>query len=235
MVRWRSRVRIPAVALILMFKTKKEKEAIENYKKHLSIALESMNLFIEQVSSLLAGNWNRILEIERVIYRKEREGDELRRRNEYLFSEGLMFPADRMILINLSEEIDKLIDKIQQVSRILVLRKPSKEAIEFLSEAGIMEYLETTRKSVVTLSEAIVALLEGEGDVIKKAHAVETYESEADEIKIEMLKKLYSEENQLDILSLLQIEKLILWIDGISDKAEDASDVIVLITAKMRP
>ncbi len=217
-----------------MFKSKKEREIIENYKKHLSVALECMKLFIEQVNALFDGNWERITEIEKEIYAKEREGDELRRKNEYLFSEGILFPADRMIFINLSEEIDKVIDKIQQVSRILTLRRPSQEAIDFLRDSSISEYLEYTKKSVETLYLAAISLLENYRDSLKKAHEVEKYESRADELKLELLRKLYGEERKMDILSLLQLEKLILWIDSISDKAEDASDVIVLITAKMK-
>ncbi len=218
-----------------MFKSKKEREIIENYKKHLSVALECMELFIEQVRALFEEKWDGIAAIEHKIYIKEREGDELRRRNEYLFSEGVLFPADRMLFINLSEEIDKVIDRIQQVSRILMLRKLSREALEFLRDSPILEYLEVTKKSVETLYHAATSLLESRGDALHLAHEVERYESRADELKLELLKKLYGEERKMDILSLLQLEKLILWIDAISDKAEDASDVVVLITAKMKP
>ena len=148
-----------------------------------------------------------------------------------------MFPSDRETFINLSEEIDKVIDKIQQVSRIVTLRKPSKEAIEFLKESKIMEYLDVTKKSVEILYKSAIELLEGDPHrAVEMAHKVEEYESKADELKLQILKKLYSQEKKIgDILSILQLEKMILWIDAISDKAEDASDVIVLITAKILP
>ena len=219
-----------------MFKSRKEKEAIENYKKHASIALECMDLFIKQVEALLNSNWDEMERIEKIIYEKERKGDEIRRKNEYLFSEGLLFPADRAIFINLSEELDKVIDKIQQVSRIITLRKPSQEAIDFLKDSCLMEYLNVTKKSVNTLYSSAMELLVDIHKAVEKAHKVEIYESKADELKLEILKKLYSQERKIeDILSILQLEKLILWIDAISDKAEDASDVIILITAKMPP
>ncbi|NPA75852.1 MAG: DUF47 family protein [Euryarchaeota archaeon] len=220
-----------------MFKSKKEKEAIENYKKHSAIALECMDLFIKQVEALLDSNWDEIERIERVIYEKERDGDALRRKNEYLFSEGLLFPADRAIFINLSEQIDKVIDKIQQVSRIIALRKPSQDAITFLKECRIMEYLDVTKKSVEILNSSAMELLKGDiHHAVEKAHEVEQYESKADDLKLEILKKLYTQEGKIDdILSILQIEKMVLWIDAISDKAEDASDVIILISAKVAP
>ncbi len=218
-----------------MFKSKKEKEAIENYEKHSNIALECMDLFIQQVEALLNSDWEKIEKIEGIIYEKEKEGDTLRRKNEYLFSEGLLFPADRAIFINLSEQIDKVIDKIQQVSRIVSLRKPSKEAIEFLKESKIMEYLQITKKSVEVLYESAMELLNGNvHKAVEKAHEVEKYESSADDMKLEILRKLYTQEREInDVLSILQIEKIILWIDAISDKAEDASDVIILISAKI--
>ncbi len=217
-----------------MFKSKKEKEAIGIYEKHSTIALECMDLFIKEVKALLESNWEEIERIEGIIYEKEREGDKLRRKNEYLFSEGLLFPADRAIFISLSEEIDKVIDKIQQVSRIISLRKPSRDAIEFLKECKLMEYLEVTKKSVETLNESAIYLLKGNlKKAVEKAHEVEKYESQADDLKLEILRKLYTQEKKIeDVLSILQIEKLILWIDAISDKAEDASDVIILISAK---
>ena len=218
-----------------MFKSKREKEAIENYKKHSTIALECMDLFIQEVKALLESNWDKIEKIEGIIYEKEREGDALRRKNEYLFSEGLLFPSDRATFINLSEQIDKVIDKIQQVSRIIALRKPSPDAISFLESSKIMEYLEVTKKSVETLNESAMELLKGDTHkAVAKAHEVEKYESKADDMKLEILRKLYTQEKKIDdILSILQIEKIVLWIDAISDKAEDASDVIVLISAKI--
>ncbi len=218
-----------------MFKSKKEKEAIDNYRRHASVALESIELFIKQVYALINEDWEEVAKLEGEIYEKEREGDQYRRKNEYLFSQGLYFPAERMIFINLSEQIDKVIDRIQQVSRIIALRKPSSEAIQFLKDSCIKEYLDVTRKSVKTLCESAIALLDDPHKAVKKAHEVEKYESRADELKLELLRKLYSEERKIDILSILQLEKLILWIDAISDKAEDASDVIVLITAKLHP
>ncbi len=218
-----------------MFKSKKEKEAISIYEKHSNIALECMDLFIKEVEALLREDWDEIVKIEGIIYEKEREGDSLRRKNEYLFSEGLLFPTDRAIFINLSEQIDKVIDRIQQVSRIISLRRPSKEAIEFLKSCKIMEYLSVTKKSVETLNESAMELLKGNVEkAVEKAHEVEKYESAADDLKLEILRKLYTQEkNIVDILSILQLEKLILWIDAISDKAEDASDVIILISAKI--
>ncbi len=218
-----------------MFKSKKEKEAIGIYEKHSNIALECMDLFAKQVDALLNEDWDKIEKIEGIIYEKEKEGDALRRKNEYLFSEGLLFPSDRAIFINLSEQIDKVIDKIQQVSRIIALRKPSKQAIEFLKNSGIKEYIEVTKKSVETLNSSALELLKGDiHKAVEKAHEVEKYESKADDMKLEILRKLYTQEKKIeDILSILQIEKIVLWIDAISDKAEDASDVIILISAKV--
>ncbi len=218
-----------------MFKSKREKEAIENYKKHAAIALECMDLFSKEVDALLSDNWDEISRIEGIIYEKERVGDELRRKNELLFSEGLLFPEDRAIFINLSEQIDKVIDKIQQVSRIIALRKPSSDAIEFLKDSRLKDYIEVTKKSVETLSKSALELLKGDmHSAVEKAHEVEKYESDADDLKLEILRSLYNHEKKItDILSILQIEKLILWLDAISDKAEDASDVIILISAKV--
>jgi len=218
-----------------MFKSKREKEAIGIYEKHSTIALECMDLFIKQVEALLNSDWEKIEKIEGIIYEKEKEGDVLRRKNEYLFSEGLLFPSDRAIFINLSEQIDKVIDKIQQVSRIIALRKPSEDAIEFLKNSRIMEYLKITKKSVETLNESAMELLKGDiHKAVERAHEVEKYESMADDLKLEILRKLYTQEKKIDdVLSILQIEKIILWIDAISDKAEDASDVIILISAKI--
>ncbi len=220
-----------------MFQTKREREVVSNYKKHAEIALQSMDLFTKQVAALLQFKWDEIAKLEKEIYKKEREGDELRRRNEYLFSEGILFPTDRETFIRLSEEIDKVIDKIQQVSRIVTLRRPSIKAIEFLKNSDVMKYLDVTKKSIVVLYKSAMELLDGDPHkAVKLAHDVEKYESMADELKLSILRRLYGEEKNIsDILSILQIEKMILWIDAISDKAEDASDIIILITAKILP
>lgn len=218
-----------------MFKGKKEKVIIDNYRKHIDKAIEAIELLSTLIKKIVEGNEEESLSIHLKICEIESEADSIRRENEYLLAQGIFFPSERTFFISLSEKIDMVIDKTKQASRRLVIRKIEPAGIEFLKNSMIMEYVSTTEMAVKKLYEAARKLFDEPMKALEIAHEVEIYEEKADSIKLELLRNLYSRENSMNPLTVVQLDQVIRRIDDISDYAEEASDVIVLIVAGMKP
>jgi len=218
-----------------MFRGKQEREVMDNYKKHIDKALEAINLLQEQVNAIIKGDYNEALRIHKKICDIEGDADVIRRKNERLFAEGILFPSERTFFLTLAEKIDLVIDKTKQASRRLIIRKLDEGGREFLNNSKIHDYLKVTVEAVKKLHDAAEKLLTEPMEALEIAHEVEKYEEMADDYKLEILKDLYSKENTMSPITVFQLDHTIRRIDDISDFAEDASDVIVLIVAGLQP
>jgi len=218
-----------------MFRGKQEREVMENYRKHIDKALEAIKLLQEQVNAIVNGNYDEAQRIHEKICDVERDADIIRRKNERLFAEGILFPSERTFFITLAEKIDLVIDKTKQASRRLIIRKLDEGGREFLNKSKIRDYLRVTATAVKKLHDAAEKLLTEPMEALNLAHEVEKYEEMADDYKLEILRDLYSKEGTMHPLTVFQLDHAIRRIDDISDFAEDASDVIVLIVAGVQP
>lgn len=218
-----------------MFKGKKERVVIENYQKHIDKAIEAIELLSSQIKKIVEGNYEEATKLHLKICEIESEADSIRRENEYLLAQGILFPSERTFFITLSEKIDAVIDKTKQASRRLMIRKIDEGGIEFLKKSKMMDYIYTTEMAVKKLYEAAKKLFEEPMRALELAHEVEKYENNADDIKLELLRNLYLMENTMHPLTVVQLDQVIRRIDDISDYAEEASDVIVLIVAGIKP
>jgi hypothetical protein len=68
--------------------------------------------------------------------------------------------------------------------------------------------------------------------VIEKVRVVEHLEESADVLKNKLFQELYSKADEYDTLTVLQLKEFIDLTDNIADKAEDASDIILIMLAK---
>ncbi len=203
--------------------------------KHASLSIKACELLIKEIGCAVKGDREGVRRYQAKIKDLEERGDKLRRDLEKMLSEGVMFAAERSAFITMVEKMDKLLDRIDQAGRVLFLREPTEEALKAMEELDLVAYADLLLKEVSALKKAVDALYEDYRRAIKWSYEVEKGESAVDEMKIEMLRTLYTMDDRLDVLSILQIEKLIAKIDDASDAAEDASDAILLIASKTLP
>ncbi len=203
--------------------------------KHASLSIRACELLIREIRCAVEGDREGVKRYQAEIKDLEEMGDKLRRDLEKMLSEGLMFAAERSAFITMVEKMDKLLDRIDQAGRVLFLREPTEEALKAMKELDIMKYASLLLEEVRALKSAVDILSENYREAIRWSYEVEKGESAVDEMKIDMLRTLYTMDDRLDVLSILQIEKLIAKIDDASDAAEDASDAILLIASKTLP
>ncbi len=216
-------------------KRKKERDLVENYIRHISIVSDSSKFLNDAYNALMDLNYSKLDELTNEIEKKEKDADDVRRENEKLLYEGVLFPSDRFTFITLSENIDHVMGKILQTLRTFSLRNMPLPGVNFLKDVNFREYVDVTIETLKLLQEAVTVFFTDSQKAIDLCHKIEEYEHKADVIKIKILKELHRREKELDVYTVLQIENLVHRIDEITDEAEDTSDTIVLILTVGKP
>ncbi|MFP3317617.1 MAG: DUF47 family protein [Thermoplasmata archaeon] len=218
-----------------LFRKKEEKKVADNYAKQIEEVLKASHLLPDAKNYLINLDYESLDNLAKKLMEISNNEKQIKKENERMLYQGLLFPEDRFLFITLSEKIDKVMNKINQSVRAITERKIPLPGINFLRDSGFNEFLDLTIKSVEKLDLAIKELFVGENDVISICNEIENLEGKIDEIKLKILKEIHLLEKDLDVFTILQIENIVHRIDEISDEAEDSSDIIILVKSLSLP
>lgn len=204
----------------LLSKGKKEREVIENIRRHLKLLSTACEAF---QSALEKNNRN----LMRNVVDLEREGDSIRREIISNIHEGAFLPYLRPDLCKFVEIVDDVFDLLEDTaSHYLDTEIPDQikgECVRVaLLNVGICEML------LITFE----AMLEGE-DLREKTLAIRIYEKKVDDIKFSMIK----EAREIPTRNYWEgkiLSDFMLGLTMISDTIEDASDYLQMINVSMR-
>jgi len=107
-----------------LFFGKKEEKVIKLFSKHLEKVEEGVNLLTELIELYVTNDIEKSIELSKQISNIESEADTLRRKTESEMYQGAFLPNFRGELLELIEAVDKVMNKTQTVSEILVFQKP---------------------------------------------------------------------------------------------------------------
>jgi len=149
-------------------------------------------------------------------------------------SQGAFFSGTREDFIELMELNDNVADAAQNAARILADSPIDMHSFLILYEqpATLPDLFTKLESAVRLLGEAILSLETDSEIAVSKALLVERAEEDADEIKSELIKKIFAHKSDLEVLTLLQLRDFVLKLDEIGDAAEDASDLVISLVAK---
>jgi predicted phosphate transport protein (TIGR00153 family) len=204
---------------------------IENFSKEINNSILNFQEFYFAIKEI---NEEKIKEKSQVIELIETEADELRRSIIDRLISSSIFSYIRDDLIILIDKMDDIADNIKDATRLLSEYAPSKNILKILFQEEDMEsYIECIINSVKVLHDSILSLKTTDvKNLLKLLKDVEKYEEKADIYKVKLLKKVYNEFKNFDILDIIKVRDFILMIDNIADAAEDASDIMLQIFAK---
>lgn len=159
----------------------------------------------------------------------ESEADKLRRETEKGINEGAFLPNFRGDLTELMELVDKIANKAEYVADLFSLQKPK---IPEELKGYLLKQLEISLKAFRSLRKAVESLFEDLAKVESYVLEVERFEHEEDMVEKEALKKLFDME--IEKCEKIELKEIMRSIGDIADRAEDASDRILVIVAKRR-
>ena len=207
--------------------TDKEKKVKELMDEHMEKVGDCLGCFIGCFQSFLGGDQDKSEAIHENCDYAETEADILRRKiGDYLYS-GAFLPIERKDIYMLTEYVDKIANKAEAASEVVVYQRPDipedyKEAFRkinntldkmfrFLQEAVRLFAPEETLDSQETLTE-----------IREHISAIGVMESEIDKEEEALMRAVFSSE--LPLSKKIQIERFLSRIAEVSDVIEDAAD-----------
>ena len=207
-----------------------ELSIIKDAQKHVEETYKTVSYFSAAVKAFIQGDLNaKTVAIENV-RASEQEADKLRSKMVSELSESLLLPPDREDLMHFVKTLDKIADWTNGAARILgfIEEKLPENVLKNIS-AGTGLIL----NSVTKLQEAINALTKND---LKKALAdcqeVDLIEHNADDQKKLLIEAIIHA--KLEPTSLLLSYELAEYLEGVTDKIEDAADFIKVVAIKSK-
>lgn len=195
-------------------------------REHMNKVLEVTEHLRNLLRHFCAGELDQVKTIQQQIFNAERQADDLRRDLLEQLSEGLFLPADRADLMHLVERADDVADHANGSARlIVVIRQAPPEPLR----EGFVKFGELLAQAVTKLNEALDKLASGDRRAaLDLCAAVERTEEEADVLKASLYEKLFAMD--LPAGTLLLLRDLIDSMENTADKAEDAADLLRVLT-----
>ncbi|AHL23529.1 MULTISPECIES: TIGR00153 family protein [Thermococcus] len=208
----------------------KESNVFDAIDRHLNVVYETVKAFEKLIEAYLNGDFEGAKELEERVTLLESEADKLRRSIELMLYEGAFLPASRGDYVRLSELIDQVADAAESAAHTLILAKP--KVPEELREE-IMALVREAVKTYEKLMEAVKALNEDVDRALELAKETEDLEENADKVEYK-LKAMVFESETITTYAKLIWNQAITKVGDIADRAEDASDQVMLMAIKRR-
>ncbi|WP_297513180.1 TIGR00153 family protein [Thermococcus sp.] len=208
----------------------KESNVFDAIDRHLNVVYETVKAFERLIEAYLNGDFDGAKELEEEVTRLESEADKLRRSIELMLYEGAFLPASRGDYVRLSELIDQVADAAESAAHTLILAKP--RVPEELKDE-IMTLVREAVKTYEKLMEAVKALNEDVDRALELAKETEDLEENADKVEYK-LKAMVFESETITTYAKLIWNQAITKVGDIADRAEDASDQVMLMAIKRR-
>jgi uncharacterized protein len=209
-----------------MIFSKKEKEVEKLFMEHYSRVAEALANLKELLADYLRDD-RKFKEASLRVHQSEQAADAVKQEIEARLYAGAFLPINRGDYIMLAEFIDRIANQAETTANLIVLTRP--EIPDFLdndltllldkaifSFDGFKGALENMNNNVEAVKESITRVV--------------TFETEADRLEWETIKKLCK--SKLDLARKLHLRELVKDIAFISDLAEDAAERLGMMLVK---
>jgi predicted phosphate transport protein (TIGR00153 family) len=226
------------------FGGKREREALNILKRNAGSVAEVVKKFEELITVFFSErDLQKAEALGRELSALETKADKGRREFLRILHEGAFMPAFRGDLARLADRLDLVADTAEGAMRAILLRgkltKVLLGAEKKSSKVGgfkvrFMKMAELTTKTVDTLEKAVEMLATDLDTALEHVQEVNELEHEIDVVEQGLLNDLYDCEKYFDPLSVVQLADILQRFENISDRGEDASDLIEIIAYTFR-
>ncbi|HNR25252.1 MAG TPA: TIGR00153 family protein [Methanobacteriaceae archaeon] len=211
----------------------RESRVEKHFREHAHLVYECVLKLQELMPLFYQGDFDSLEDKVHEMSLLEHQADEIRRIMEIEFFKGAFLPFDREDRIILAELVDSVADMTQETAYGICL---SQVQFPVQFEEDYQEMVDAVCETIRILKESLEMLDEDLAQAIAKAHEVEVNEEAVDRIERRIIKKLYNAYRKGDfgILKLIELKNIATRLGEIADRAEDASDRVLIMVAKRR-
>ena len=207
-----------------------ENSILQDAQKHVEETYKTVTYFADAIKAFVVGDINAKTTAIENVKKSEHEADVLRSKMVRELSEGVFLPPDREGLMHFVQTLDKIADWTNGAARILgfIEQRIQENILKNMSSAtGLIV------NSITKLKEAIHALTKND---LKKAlnccEEIDRIEHEADDQKKMLIEAIIHA--SLEPTSLLLTYQLAEYLEGVTDKVEDAADLVKVLAIKSK-
>lgn len=207
-----------------------EHAILEDAQKHVEETYKTVSYFADAVKAFIQADLvAKTAAIEKV-RESEHHADILRSKMVNALSESLLLPPDREDLMHFVKSLDKIADWTNGAARILgfIEQRLPENVLKNISSGT-----ELILSSVSKLKEGITALIKND---LKKAlfdcEEVDHLEHDADDQKKVLIESLIHA--RLEPVTFFLSYQLAEYLEGVTDKIEDAADFIKVVAIKSK-
>ena len=212
---------------------RRERAIVEGVGSHLATVKRTVEDFGGLVDSVSSGDAALARRFFDDVMGDETKADTIHRDLSLRVANGAFFGGVREDILALLEKIDDIADSAKDASRLLNVEVGANgSAIELLRSDEMRLFIADLKGSVSALENLIAAFTISKKEVLARVHSVEEFEESADSRKDVLLRELFRGASTLNPVTVIQLLDFIFVADDIADKAEDASDVVLVLKAK---
>ncbi len=207
-----------------------ERSIIVDAQKHVEETYKTVVYFADAVNAYIKGDLNAKTKAIEAVREGEHQADLLRSKMVAALSEGLLLPPDREDLMHFVNTLDKIADWTNGAARLLgfIEQRLPENILREISIATELIVSATTK-----LKEGIAAVIENDlKKTLEDCDEVDRKEHEADDQKKTLIEAIIHA--KLEPTSLLLSYQLAEYLEGVTDKIEDAADFLKVMAIKAK-
>lgn len=209
---------------------KQEEVMLRDAEHHVDVTYETVMNFKKAIEAYIKGDLPARDKFIEKVHQMEKEADVIRTTMVDILSESPLLPPDREDLLHFIKSLDRIADWTNSTSKLLGFldEKLPQKIMENLSIATELIF-----EGISTLRNAIRALIKNDlKHAIKYSYEVNVLESKADDHKQNLIGVIIHA--KLDAATLLLVYQLAEYLEGVTDKIEDAADFVRIIAIKSK-
>jgi predicted phosphate transport protein (TIGR00153 family) len=203
---------------------------LDDARDHVEETCNAVRFFSEEVKAFISGDIAGRAAALQAVGESERKADTLKAKMVRMLSDSLLMPPERQDLLALVKTLDKIADRTLSTGRLL-------NFIEARLPESVLKNISTSTeliiRSVAKLKDGIGSLSRNDAKgAIANCEEADRIEHEADDQKRVLIEAIIHA--ALDPTSLLLSYHLAEYLEGITDRIEDAAHLIKGFALKAR-
>ena len=209
---------------------KAEKETKDLIFQHFDAVKGAIEYLNKMLSTIFDNTEHNAKECSMNIHKKEHEADILRRKILQIIEKGAFLPTMRGELLSFVEKVDGIADKVESVGDYYVLYSP------LITEVEYQKLLNIGRISLEAFNKLVTAykvLFTNFDETLVYCQEIEKLEEDVDKIEWDLKKALFEKKEEELAMKILK-KDFVNSLCDISDRIEDASDILEIMVVKRK-